>query len=571
MSYPTFIQQSQAASADPAPSGPMEFDHSTTDDVQAAPAGSKEPWVIQVQNNIRNLKPSINEDVEILFLWVAHGSNVSSMNTYTEINDFRFQSVLLYGSSYEYKYAQELTNLLKNDVCRLLLGACPFVPNKQKQIFLPPIQLSVYANETKSDIIEATGLYVIFIAKEKTPTIDDKGKIEKCKIVNNNHIIKIFDHTNMVNLFGDNNPIAYSKILKNTWKLAKDLLPADKINIGIFSCQSSSPSVREAVKNRSIHDMIPRIIHQSPRATILSKEDLEKESSGMFLNFLSFGYNTQDNTIRANWSTLNGLNYQGCAINVLAFYGFIPLPIAQGYATCLMSEGSPTCKIVDQLNKYFAKRNNIAINDTKYVIERTSFSTAANLIAQAIKQNPNEGYVYIFKMTKTQYTDTNPKAYGHTISITVLNNTKTGKKEIYLIDPQLVKANDFTRAKVLLHVVDNNFNIPIVSQNIQNVLQTKEEYQGFNSIDLIFSLSKNKITEYINLPLDTILQPGSQSYHTIIPPCPSTQTAGNRRRRRSIHKKKTKSTKIRRHSAKTRRHSTKTRRHSTKRRRHRRK
>ena len=145
MSHPTFIQQPQTASADPAPSGPMEFDHSTTDDVPAAPTGSKEPWVIHVQNNIRNLKPSINEDVEILFLWVAHGSNVSSMNTYTEINDFRFQSVLLYGSSYEYKYPQELTNLLNNDVCRLLLGACPFVPNKQKQIFLPPIQLSVYA------------------------------------------------------------------------------------------------------------------------------------------------------------------------------------------------------------------------------------------------------------------------------------------------------------------------------------------------------------------------------------------------------------------------------------------
>jgi hypothetical protein len=76
-------------------------------------------------------------------------------------------------------------------------------------------------------------------------------------------------------------------------------------------------------------------------------------------------------------------------------------------------------------------------------------------------------------------------------------------------------------------------------------------------------LSKNKITGYINLPLDTILQPGSQSYHTIIPPCPSTQTAGNRRRR-SIHKKKTKSTKRRRHSAKTRRHSTKRRRHRRK-------
>lgn len=490
------------------------------------------------------------KDVEIVFFWVTHGSNVSSLNTFTEMTNFQFQSVLLYGQPYSIIADEMFENLLINP-CNILLGSCSYLPTQHKTIYLPPLELTVIGTDQSNPVFNNTmGLWVFLI--KKTGTYRDPQYhqlVDKCDIVGKpddshgfidridrfrayktNH--QIYSLNDMLQIFGDGQPILYSKIFEITGRLSKKWrIPRNKINVGIFSCQVPSYKVEDFV-SRSIHDMVPRLIHKAKRANFVGQNQLLGLNDSNAFSMLKIPFNIPVgktlNNVLTEWETILGIKTQGCAINVLAFFGIVPLKEAGGQVVCLPPGGTPSWYIVNEVNQYFSSRNP-QMWDNRYIIVRYPLGLAVNMLSSAVLSPSPLSEAFIFKMLTVEYTDKNENARGHTVALAKFHE----QQMIYLIDPQ--------------QPIFQPININEFTTNLVNILFSIYGSQ-FKSMDLFYKI-QGYSQESGQLPVKTLTTLVQTNQVTII--SPPTQTAGGTRRthrRRSI-RKKTKSTK----SSKTRR------------------
>jgi hypothetical protein len=84
------------------------------------------------------------------YLWVSHGSTVSSIQNYYPV-ETKFRSMVFYGKPFKITTEIEIIKMFTEDPCRLLTGTCPVMPiddGKKKYSYLPPIVFFLNTNDT---------------------------------------------------------------------------------------------------------------------------------------------------------------------------------------------------------------------------------------------------------------------------------------------------------------------------------------------------------------------------------------------------------------------------------------
>ena len=106
----------------------------------------------QGTNDVQSMDFEQNGPIAIdFYLWIAHGTNVSSEQNYYPI-ETKFQAINLYSSPREIIYADFLEKLSQKiktttpipELCNLISGTCSYIPiiNEKKNVkvvYLPPL------------------------------------------------------------------------------------------------------------------------------------------------------------------------------------------------------------------------------------------------------------------------------------------------------------------------------------------------------------------------------------------------------------------------------------------------
>jgi hypothetical protein len=420
-----------------------------------------------------------SEEIIHFFLWVSHGSNVGSVNKFYPI-DTKFQSVILYSNPFRVITDRELEKL-GNNPCGFITGTCPSIPivnsNGKKNVFLPPLLFVNMADDTEI-IKRYTGLYYMTIKMSEDPskkpsntrkmpmihldTLQYKNQI--CELVDSE---KIFNHAELIEMYGDRSNITYSQIYKLvTDQCEKKGLNPENILMGIFSCQNrADPYVKD--DDQSIYNLLPRF--DDTKLSVAKIYDSPPNNYFISPTIIAF------NKLPDDWNTLAGIEHQGCALNVLSYFGIIPKTDAAGKAVCLSLKGTSIFKIADFLNTHFTNSPGFAknsINWPGFVIARYTIDNGLSFIVKFMNSIIQLNSALIFKM----YVDSNYKEkdshVGHTVAIFNYNNN------LYYVDPQLE----------ILQLINISF-------NLFDLYQTK-----WNYMDIIFTVSS---TPSFDVPYDT--------------------------------------------------------------------
>jgi hypothetical protein len=172
-------------------------------------------------------------------------------------------------------------------------------------------------------------------------------------------------------------------------------------------------------------------------------------------------------TLPNGWQELAKIKHQGCALNVLSFFGIIKENEAMEKVVCLNIKGTSIFKIVDYINEHIITKRN------GFVIIRRSFDDALNLFIQNfMNMYKPTNYAVLFKMYIEREHNGKFSHIGHTVAIMNHND------KFYLIDPQ---------ANISINLVkDQPF-----SQQIKNAYQSKDINNNWNYIDIIFTVDSN--------------------------------------------------------------------------------
>jgi hypothetical protein len=410
----------------------------------------------------------IQEDNDIvhLFLWISHGNNVSSSSNFYPI-ETKFKSVILYSKPFQEITATELKEL-KEQPCKLLVGSCPRIPIEDehgKHVFLPPLVFSL-----GYDIQNSIGLYYITFTKAEQG-IQCKSQIET-----------LYNYENLVNKYGQNTLITYSQIFKLVKDecVKKNLNPEDVL-LGIFSCQVAIEEYSKKYASK-ITNLIPRQIektHLKP-ATIFTANEYPANTfvSPTIITF---------NQLPPDWKALATLKHQGCAMNVLSYFGIIEESYARETAVCLSIKGTSIFKIVDYIDYYMKTRG---FNSLGYFVVRLPFIIALNKISYYMnKFKETDKYAIIFKLYNQNILSNGKRSHiGHTVAIFKYD------KNIYYIDPQqgvfkqidIYLLNFDYQIKTLYGLTNANYNV------------------NWEYIDLIFTVSQEPFGS--SLPIIQFLQ-----------------------------------------------------------------
>ena len=472
------------------------------------------------------------------FLWVLHGGNVSSNHNFYPMN-IKYQSAVFYSKPYTVISSSEFNYYA--DACRLLGGACPIIPiidkkTGKKIAYFPPLLFSFI--EPEVPVLKANvGLYHYTITQTGVTNVLDNIWRNLC----NSTPYKILDYDACIKKFGVKY-ITYSILFKeiDDYCKTKGINPEDAIT-GIFSCQSKQD---EYIKNYNQTDVISSYV---ARRMVNTLEQAKIFNYNEFLHNIPPLYASPciiiPHAFKTDWKALGTLRHQGCALNVLSFYGIIEENTARENAVCLNIQGTSIYTIVDYINNFAI--TNGSVNDG-YMICRLSFLYGINLLYFFMLQPFLQGIVYacIFKLyNETHQPNRNLSQIGHTLSL-----AKDAQGNIFLVDPQ---AERITSLVGYNHSLNDSLNIGNLNSytEIFNFFRTTGYTHKF--IDIIFTLTNDE-SDFINkgIPyftkqnlLNDILGPIGGISDQFIDRDPSINYGGyskNKTQKNKIHIKKSK-------------------------------
>ena len=145
-----------------------------------------------------------------LYLWVSHGTNVSTEHNYYPYNA-KFKYITMYSRLFESIYPDLLESIESGkDVCKLFLGT-PSIPITDcktgiEYTYLPPI-LFFSKTDDHETIKRLSGLYYLEVNKYG----NDICEITKIRL--------ILNHAGIIQMYGNGNNITYSKIFKKVYEM----------------------------------------------------------------------------------------------------------------------------------------------------------------------------------------------------------------------------------------------------------------------------------------------------------------------------------------------------------------
>jgi len=361
------------------------------------------------------------------FLWVSHGSNVSSENNFYPIQT-KFKSIILYSKPFQTIYGTDLVETTSNP-CRLILGTCPYIPVNYgygNHVFLPPLIFENIEAETDQVVRGFTGLYHYVLdvdPNQINPTNIPFGAPLNCVVISSE---KIYDHGAFLRMYGTRR-ITYSQI----FKLVTDTSSARNLNIedvllGIYSCQT--------VMNAYSGEYTPQISNLIPKRIDTNLIQAARIFTSMNYPRNSLVSMTVINIYRLtnNWNALAGITHQGCALNVFSYFGIIPDISAREQTVCLSLKGTSIFKIIDFINIFIIETTNNP--PLGYFVVRLDFEGAISDIVEFMVSYSEDNYFIIFKMYTEEYqANTQNKKYshiGHTVAMFKHD------KSYYYVDPQ---------------------------------------------------------------------------------------------------------------------------------------
>jgi len=289
------------------------------------------------------------------FLWVSHGSNVSSENNFYPIQT-KFKSIILYSKPFQKIYGKDLDEVTENP-CRLILGTCPYIPvnsGSGNHVFLPPLIFANKEEEPDGIVEKYTGLYHFVLDVDPTQTSKPSdiqfGAPLNCVVTNSDN--KLYNHGDFIHMYGSRR-ITYSQIFKLVTDESRKMnLNPEDVLLGIYSCQEVIDAY-SGEYNRQISNLIPKridtnLIEAAPIFTIYNYP----ENSYVSLTCMSIINMFPD------WKTLADITHQGCALNVLSYFGIIPQTSAREQTVCLSLKGTSIFKIIDFINLFINETTN---------------------------------------------------------------------------------------------------------------------------------------------------------------------------------------------------------------------
>jgi hypothetical protein len=437
----------------------MDVDHDKTDIDHAKTDNDK--------MDINDDKTDVDDDktnTVDMFLWVSHGGNVSSNNTYFPV-ETKFNSIILYSRPFEILTAKKLRDMFDREPCRFILGTCPKIPilnkeNNKKYCFLPPITFENDANEQEEEIKQLSGLYFLRITyfqfldntrskilKRNKEESDFKRRFLQfkdsgCKL----EYEKMVDHQELIDKYGSRTKITYSQIFQLVLeKCALKNLKPENILLGIASCQIQNELYVSGYEDFTISNLIPKHINKE----ISFPKIIGKTGYFFYLNYyISPTIIPLSKYFPRPWQALAQAKHQGCGLNVLSYFYIIKETEAREKTVCLNIKGQTIFNILEYLYKHFKEgstkeyKGEPRMNEEHkeelgegFLIIRYDFVNAIKVMLNFLHNfNPNYGYALFFKMYNDNKIIRNGKTIvshiGHTVAL------YKGRDLIFYIDPQ---------------------------------------------------------------------------------------------------------------------------------------
>ena len=427
-------------------------------------------------------------------------TDIGNLTYYTEIGEEAYASYLdMYGipniRNQDQEYIVQDPSLPIIDFTHLVNGI-----DKRQNIksYKPPYKNNIYIRPLifrldQAEVSSYIGLYYLYLKKNNNTGVHTIAGYQRIlteeQIVNNPTDMSLYER--------NGNFFTFNYIVKKVSEFFRQKnIPLRNITLGLYNCSSriQSYETEYAVKSNA-----PYLVSEIPMApTFQSLQQIIDMSAGDTSQFKYSILNLQvDSTIlNPSWSALAKLKTQGCALNVLSYYGIIPQTLAREQTVCLSVKGTSIFRIVDYINNYFVENlpfnkfieyQSISYFITRFTIE-DGFHLLKNFLLTGLSMGP---FTIIFKVYQT---NENPQKkaelseIGHTVSILSIN------KVLYYIDPQSIN--------IELSIANNSSLFNGNYDEFFNYIRTNV-LADFNFIDLIFFIGNHNFFTKNNLITNT--------------------------------------------------------------------
>ena len=372
------------------------------------------------------------------FLWVSHGTTATAINRMVDKYQSKLGRFVYYSEHGECLARYNLDGIYLNTIQKTQI--VEVVPNGQtthisgniKNMYIgkssidnpgystgflvPPIFYTLEHNI--NDVTYSyMGLYYFAI----DPTTFEFLKYQK-----------LLDVADLIHMYG-NKYISLSIIERHVIQACKSLniTNLNNVNLGLYACQTGHPQyVQEYQQPPTDINLDLESLHNKAEL-IPSSYINERHISYFALATTPVDNNLMSQRLSTQWNALATMTHQGCALNVLSYYGIISQPRARERVVCLTLKGTSIFSIVNYINNYYTYTG-------KFAITRLTLANGLKALYNYITQNLHthtSSCVIIFKIyaenkipKKEEYSDV-----GHTVSVCFDFNTKS----VWFIDPQV--------------------------------------------------------------------------------------------------------------------------------------
>jgi len=480
-----------------------------------------------------------------IFLWVLHGDTISGKNNLYPIKN-KFKMTTFYSPAFKsldgtlldsFNLHDPISKTLKNPVVtgpfesdpQLIYGVCPTIPafttDRGESIsFFPPMLFYVKPNEVLNWRYYF-GLYHI------TAVLRD----HRCGITS---LRQVFNYDDLLRKWGGDKK-TYSILFSDIYEYAqREGIDTRNCIAGLYTCRDFSAYQAEYQGN-DITSLIPKLRSNKHLADIL---DTYRPIPGKKLTILQLDYDPT--VLPIGWSPLATLTYQGCGMNVLAFYGILPQSTAREMTTCLPKTGSSIFSIIKYIDKYKEEKAVLLDDPSEYIVYRFPIAEGLARIFEFIRSQvtpspisiPNK--FIIIKLYDTLYHNSELSQVGHIVSFRTETTVRNGisSAHLFFVDPQ---------AQINYFIQD----IFAFSFDVAYGRPTPWRY-----MDIVFEyVSESDPIQYV---MDPLTEPGRLIVNP--PPAPTdAPTLGGLRNYRKNRKTKKNKTKMKKNKTKTKKNKTK--------------
>ena len=375
----------------------------------------KNPWVrISAQPQmpaaaqselIESLTESLN-GIQHYFLWVSHGTRVSSEQFYRmeclpsiqRINFFIESGIILYPTHYDSewssKYYEKILDIhqIMRTFRQPLIANCSLDNESQRPVVLLP-SMAFYGRQQVDPqyIYDSMGLYHY----EKQPN----GKFSRGTKIQN------------VTVEGAE-PIFYSDIFKYIKDYINTRNLEGNVGLGFFTCREIHPwyphsttqllsgNYVEPAKNVPLEESDPKYLF------LMRISDIAPEFRNVF-----------ESGDASKWTALLQTRRKGCAINVLSILGFLNQHQGREIVACLPATGTTMFKICDYISRSLPSGHKFGILNLTLVRDNIN-----NIINRLLSLSDTKYYT-IVKLYQSSEHNGKPSEVGHTVILVISENS----------------------------------------------------------------------------------------------------------------------------------------------------